>query len=70
MSMRITFDPDSRTYSHVKKSWSNIYPIERLAEWIAFYKKQRQDFPRAGSVYDEDIAALEDLARRLNIPFA
>ena len=69
MTVRITHDPETSVYTHSKKAWSNSYPLSRLPEWIAFYKKQRQDFPRAGRIYDEDIEALEAWARRLNIPF-
>lgn len=69
MTLRITYHPETRTYTHAKRSWSNSYPIERLPEWIAFYKKQRLDFPKSGTAYDVDIAALEALARELSIPF-
>lgn len=69
MSVTITHHPENGSYTHVKRSWSNTYPVERLAEWIAFYKKQRADFPKSGKHYDEDIAKLEALAKQLGLPF-
>ena len=48
MTVRITHDPETSVYTHSKKAWSNSYPLSRLPEWIAFYKKQRQGVSAKG----------------------
>ncbi|MCZ0962861.1 hypothetical protein [Paracoccus benzoatiresistens] len=42
-------------------------PLNKLDEWLTFYRKQRADFPKAGSSYDVAIAGLEALTEKLAV---
>lgn len=45
--------------------WSGTYPLDDLPKWLAFYRKQRADFPKARTVYDACVDALEALTLAL-----
>lgn len=57
--MKATRDGDTFTLNG--RYWSATYPIEELPRWLAFYRDQREKFPRSGRSYDATIRALEDL---------
>lgn len=56
---------DNHTFTIAGKEWFGTYPLEDLGKWLAFYRRQREDFPKAGTAYDATIAGLEALAVRL-----
>lgn len=53
---------DETTFTVTGRYWSGTYPIEELPRWLAFYRRQREQHPKAGNTYDATIAALEALA--------
>ena len=58
---------DDTTFTLEGKAWSNAYPLEELPKWLAFYRHQKERFPKSGNTYDADIAALQKLADKLGI---
>ena len=56
---------DGASFRIRRDAWFNDYPLADLPFWIAFYKRLRDQHPKALHSYDATIAALEDLARRL-----
>lgn len=46
-------------------AWSQTFAIADLPEWLAFYRRQRELFPVHAAHYDDDVAALEELAGRV-----
>ncbi|WP_410217264.1 hypothetical protein [Paracoccus sp. (in: a-proteobacteria)] len=50
------------------KEWSSTYQLDELPKWLEFYRKQREDFPKAGKVYDATIEGLEALVRKSSMP--
>lgn len=62
--MQVTYDDTTFTMSG--HAWSNTYPIKDLPRWIAFYRHQRDQFPKSGSSYDATIAALETLSAEIS----
>lgn len=63
--MKITHDDTTFTMSGLH--WTAAYPIEELPKWLAFYRRQRRDFPKAGTAYDAAIEGLEKLANQLRV---
>lgn len=63
--MKITHDDDTFTISG--KEWSGTYPLSDLGKWLAFYRRQREDFPKANGAYDAIVDELEALAEKLRI---
>lgn len=63
--MKTIYHPESRTFTMSKGSWSNTYPISQLQKWLDFYREQQVRFPKYATFYDDDIEALEHLARSL-----
>jgi hypothetical protein len=61
--MKITHD--DKTFTITGQQWSGTYPLQDLSKWLAFYRRQRADFPKAGPSYDATIAGLEALAKKL-----
>ena len=58
---------DETTFTLTGNMWSATYPLDELPKWLAFYRRQRSRFPKAGASYDATIAALEALAEDLGI---
>ncbi|MFC3169250.1 hypothetical protein [Paracoccus fontiphilus] len=63
--MKITHD--DKTFTITGQQWAGTYPLDDLGKWLAFYRRQRADFPKAGAVYDATIAGLEALAQELQV---
>ncbi|WP_265501303.1 hypothetical protein [Paracoccus beibuensis] len=63
--MKITHD--DTTFTMTSLHWTGIYPIGELPKWLAFYRRQRRDFPKAGTAYDAAIEGLEKLADQLKV---
>lgn len=63
--MKAILSDDKSQFTLQRGAWSNTYPVEEAAKWLAFYRRQPIDFPKAGHTYAASIAALEDLCRRL-----
>ena len=61
--MKITHD--DKTFTIRGRDWFGTYPLDDLGKWLAFYRRLREDFPKAGTVYDATIEGLETLAGRL-----
>lgn len=61
--MKATVTEDGRHFTLQRGAWSNTYPIEDLAKWLAFYRQQPLDFPKSGTNYAASITALESLCR-------
>lgn len=53
------------TFTMTSKHWSGTYPLDELPKWLAFYRRQRADFPKSGRVYDAAITGLEALVLAL-----
>lgn len=63
--MQITHD--DTTFTITGRHWAGTYPLDQLPKWLAFYRRQREDFPKAGTAYDATIEGLEGLARKLAV---
>jgi hypothetical protein len=63
--MKITHD--DTTFTITGREWSGTYPLGELGKWLTFYRKQRQDFPKAGTTYEATVAGLEALAQKLGL---
>jgi hypothetical protein len=59
LAMQITIDKSTSTYTLTGKVWSNTYPLEDMPKWLEFYRRQRENFPKADGAYDDIIAVLE-----------
>ncbi|WP_339113462.1 hypothetical protein [Thioclava sp. GXIMD2076] len=59
-------DEGGKTFTLTVGVWFNTYPVGELSDWIAFYRRNRQDHPKSLQSYDDTIAALEALHGRLN----
>lgn len=66
-AMKATLSDDRTTFTLRRGAWSNTYPVEQAASWLAFYRRQPLDFSKAGRAYDESIAAMEKLCRDLGL---
>lgn len=49
------------TFTLASEGWSEVYPIEELPKWLAFYRGRREKHPRVAVFYDPMIAALESI---------
>ncbi|MCV2448443.1 hypothetical protein [Paracoccus sp. DMF] len=58
---------DEATFTLTGNMWSATYPLDELPKWLAFYRRQKARFPKAGDSYDGTIAALEALAKDLGV---
>jgi hypothetical protein len=58
--MQITIDKSSGTFTLTGKVWANTYPLEDMPKWLEFYRRQRENFPKADGAYDAIIGALEE----------
>lgn len=64
----VTYDPALQIFTHFGGGhWKQSYPIARLAERLAFYRKLREDHPKSGSAYDAAILAHEALVKELGL---
>ncbi|MDP0925692.1 hypothetical protein Q0601_00760 [Paracoccus onubensis] len=61
--MKITHD--DKTFTLTGRYWSGTFPIEELPKQLAFYRSQRDKFPKARGAYDAPIAALEKLEEEI-----
>lgn len=61
----ITHDND--TFTITGKQWSGTYPLSDLPKCLRFYRRQKADFPKAGTAYDATIEGLEALAKELGV---
>ena len=52
---------DEQTFTLASEGWSEVYPIEELPKWLAFYLGLREKHPRVAVFYDPMIAALESI---------
>ncbi len=66
--MKAILSDDRTSFTLSRGAWSNSYPVDEAAHWLAFYRKQPVDFPKAGRAYAGSIAALEGLCRDLGLP--
>lgn len=57
---------DDTTFTLTGRYWSGTYPLEELPKQLAFYRRQRADFPKSGTSYDETIEELERLTKILS----
>ena len=58
---------DDSTFTLTRGAWSNTYPLEDLQKWLAFYRRQKEHFPKSGTNYDASITAIEALAKKLDL---
>lgn len=58
--MQITIDREAGTYTLTGKVWANTYPLEDMPKWLEFYRRQRENFPKADGAYDDIIGVLEE----------
>lgn len=56
---------DGSRFRITRGAWSNEYPIGELDGWITFYRRARDEHPKALNSYDATIEALEALATGL-----
>ncbi|MCB5411763.1 hypothetical protein [Pseudogemmobacter faecipullorum] len=61
MKKTATYNPDTQTFTLTGSQWSNTYPVAEFEHWLAFYRRMRDEHPKAGSNYDGWIEALERL---------
>lgn len=40
------------TFTLASEGWSEVYPIEELPKWLAFYRGRREKHPRVAVFYD------------------
>ncbi|WP_336459996.1 hypothetical protein [Frigidibacter sp. MR17.24] len=64
--MQVTHDAAAGTFTLTGKIWSNTYPLDQLDAWLLFYRRQRDDHPKALDSYDAAITGLEALKARLD----
>ncbi|MBY5973636.1 hypothetical protein [Pseudooceanicola marinus] len=58
-------DRAAGTFTLNLETWGNTYPLDTLERWLAFYREQRDLFPKSRNSYDKTIALLENaLAER------
>lgn len=65
--MKITHDPEARTFSITGTVWWDTYPIDDLQKWLAFYLTLQAEHPKANGAYDATVAGLEALAKELGV---
>ncbi|HEY0213781.1 MAG TPA: hypothetical protein VGC40_09385 [Paenirhodobacter sp.] len=58
----VTLLEDGVTFRIARDAWFSDYPLTELDGWIAFYRRLRDEQPKALNSYDETIRALEDFA--------
>ncbi len=58
----VTLSEDGASFRIARDTWFNDYPIEELDGWIAFYKRLRDEHPKALDSYAETIRVLEEFA--------
>lgn len=63
--MQITIDREAGTYTLTGKVWANTYPLEDMPKWLEFYRRQRENFPKADGAYDDIIGVLEQGVKSL-----
>lgn len=57
---------DDKTFTLTGRYWSGTFSIEELPKQLAFYRSQREKFPKAKGAYDATIEALEKLAKEIS----
>ncbi len=62
---RMKATQDDKTFTLTGRYWSGTFPIEELPKQLAFYRDQREKFPKANGAYDATIAALEKLEKEI-----
>lgn len=68
MSASVTYHPETQTFTHFGgDQWRQVYPIARLQERLAFYRRMREEHPKSGNRYDADIVALAALVQQLGL---
>lgn len=55
------------TFTLTGQYWTGTYPLTELLKWLQLYRKQREDFPKAGTAYDAAIEGLEALTWELSV---
>ncbi|MCA0919820.1 hypothetical protein [Pseudooceanicola nanhaiensis] len=60
-----TLDRAGGTFTLTLGSWSNTYPLDQMETWLAFYRYQRDHFPKSLKSYDETIRLLEEARKEL-----
>lgn len=65
--MKITHDPEARTFSITGQVWWDTYPIKDLPKWLEFYRTLQAEHPKAKGAYDATVAGLEALAKELSV---
>ncbi|MBT9385102.1 hypothetical protein KM176_14625 [Pseudooceanicola sp. CBS1P-1] len=60
-----TLDREAGTFTLALGTWENTYPVADLDRWLAFYRSQREHFPKSLDTYDRTIALLEQAQARL-----
>ncbi len=63
----MTATHDDTSFTLTSGAWSNSYPLEELSKGLAFYRHQKERFPKSGNHYDASIAAIEALAEKLGV---
>ncbi|MDP0928474.1 hypothetical protein Q0601_14910 [Paracoccus onubensis] len=58
---------DDTTFTLTGRYWTGTFPIEDLPKQLAFYRGQRDKFPKAKGTYDATIEALEKLAEEIGL---
>lgn len=65
MKSQATYDSATDRITHSRGSWSDTFPVSELRQRIAFYRRQQELFPEHATSYDDDVRALEAVAREI-----
>ena len=65
MQTTATYDSTNGTITMTKGAWSQTFPAAGLPQQLAFYRLQQERFQVHASYYDDDVRALEAVARSL-----
>lgn len=63
--MKVTHDPEARTFTMAGHYLVSTYPTEDFPKWLAFYRMMKADYPKAKGAYDATVDALEAFAAQL-----
>lgn len=63
--MKVTYDSAAGTFTMANGAWTNTYPISELPKWLAFYRRQQEQFPRYAASYQGSVEGLEKLTAEL-----
>ncbi|TQS71665.1 hypothetical protein ERN12_11660 [Rhodobacteraceae bacterium] len=65
MRAQAAANEDGTTFTLTNGVWSNIYPLTELQDWAIFYRRCREEHPKALNSYDDTITAIEALQAQL-----